>query len=87
MNCKSLMTAGLFALFGSMALAAQADTSVPVETYHYGTHLDVSRVLSIQQADSHTCGVTRSQMNYLDSNGKEHRLQYQSFANDCHEGN
>lgn len=85
MTFKTFATASLFALSAFGALAAQAASTAPLETYHYGKPLDVHKVLSITEADRDTCGVTTEQMHYLDSMGGEHRVQYLVVGSNCHD--
>ncbi|MFJ2545289.1 DUF2790 domain-containing protein [Pseudomonas sp. NPDC087612] len=86
MNLKTLATASLLTLFSLGTVAAQASEAVVVQQYRYGQQLDVHKVLALHEDSSMGCGVVNAQMDYLDSQGKEHRLQYQKFASDCHEG-
>ncbi|MNE11770.1 hypothetical protein D3C80_1045410 [compost metagenome] len=88
MTFKTLARIGLFATFGFAAFGAFADSSVPVQNYHYGQHLDVKKVLSIHENNNgEACGVVTAKMDYLDSKGQPHSLQYQTYATGaCHEG-
>ncbi|CAI8890886.1 DUF2790 domain-containing protein [Pseudomonas donghuensis] len=86
MNIKPLATASLVTLLSFGTIAAQANDNVPVQPYRYGQQLDVHKVLALHEDSRIGCGVVNAQMDYLDSRGKEHRLQYQKFASDCHEG-
>ncbi|QBF27307.1 DUF2790 domain-containing protein [Pseudomonas tructae] len=86
MNIKTLATASLLTLLSLGAVAAPANDEVPVQEYRYGQHLDVHKVLALREDSRIGCGVVNAQMDYLDSQGKEHRLQYQKFASDCHDG-
>lgn len=88
MNAKTFASASLFALLSLGAFAAQAATqpAPAAMPYHYGEHLDVKKVLSIQTDPNVSCGVANSRMNYLDSQGRQHDLQYLTYASDgCHE--
>lgn len=90
MNAKTFATASLFALLSLGAVAAQAATGTQqnpeMTQYQYGQHLDVKKVLSIQNASSNACGVVKTSMDYLDSHGQQHDLQYLSYATDgCHD--
>ncbi|CAM3967902.1 DUF2790 domain-containing protein [Pseudomonas wadenswilerensis] len=86
MNIKTLATASLFSLLSLGTVAAQADDTVPVQQYRYGQQLDVHKVLALHEDSRIGCGVVNAQMDYLDSQGKEHRLQYLKFASDCNDG-
>ncbi|WP_248919828.1 DUF2790 domain-containing protein [Pseudomonas entomophila] len=88
MNAKAFARVSLFALLSLGAIAAQAATQQAPKAmpYHYGERLDVKKVLSIQTDPNVSCGVANSRMNYLDSQGRQHDLQYLTYATDgCHE--
>lgn len=87
MTFKTLTRIAVLASFGMAAFGALADASVPVQTYHYGQHLDVQKVLAIQDHNADACGVVTAKMDYLDSKGMPRSVQYQSYATGaCHEG-
>jgi len=87
MTFKTLARIGLFATFGFGAFGAFADSNVAVQNYHYGQHLDVQKVLAIHDNNAQSCGVVTAKMDYLDSKGQPHSLQYQTYATGaCHEG-
>lgn len=88
MTFKTLARISLFALFGCGAFSAFADSSIPVQNYHYGQHLDVKKVLAIHEDNKNdACGVVTAKMDYLDSKGQPHSVQYQTYATGaCHEG-
>ncbi|MDD1958902.1 DUF2790 domain-containing protein [Pseudomonas sp. 39004] len=90
MNLKSIASASLLAVLSFGALTAQAamapmnDTSVM--QYRYGDHLDVKKVLSVQDDQSNTCGLVNTRMDYLDSKGQQQSVEYRSYATGgCHE--
>lgn len=90
MNVKTFARAGLFAVLSFGAIAAQASTMPMDETgvmqYRYGDHLDVKKVLSIQDDQSDACGLVNTRMDYLDSKGQQQSVQYRTYATGgCHE--
>lgn len=85
MNWKNLSIATLFAALSLGALSAQArDLSQP-ETYRYGTHLDIKKVIASKEGTTPACGVVTSQLTYLDSMDQTRVLNYQSFSGGCHD--
>ncbi|MGE7989612.1 DUF2790 domain-containing protein [Pseudomonas sp. NPDC089554] len=88
MNLKTLARASLFAVLGLGAIAAQASTlaspqassDIQVMQYHYGDRLDIKKVVSVTQEDANTCGVVNTRMEYRDSQGQLHGLDYRSYA-------
>ena len=75
----------IVALLGFSSVVAAQDgsaTTKQVEQYRYGTHLDVAKVLSSTDI-SQQCGVIPAQLNYLDSQGREHVLDYQVNGSGC----
>ncbi|BBP77514.1 topoisomerase II [Pseudomonas sp. Ost2] len=86
MNTKVIYAACLFAALNICTLSARAEAQVQPQTYSYGTHLDVRKVLSLTQEAGPECGVVNAQMSYLDSQGQPHILDYRKFSDICHEG-
>ncbi|WP_017906526.1 DUF2790 domain-containing protein [Pseudomonas asplenii] len=88
MNSKALFAACLFAVLNVCTLSARAESQVQPhsETYSYGSHLDVRKVLSLSQDDGPECSVVNARMTYLDSRGEQHILAYRKFSDICHEG-
>ena len=90
MNLKTFASASLFAVLGMGAITAQASTlptqgTAPMQ-YHYGEHLDVKKVLSVQDDRNNGCGPVNTRMDYLDSHGQPQSLQYRSYATaGCHD--
>lgn len=90
MNFNTFARATLFAVLGFGAIAAQAST-MPMDgsgvmQYRYGDHLDVKKVLSIQDDQSDACGLVNTRMDYLDSKGQQQSVQYRTYATGgCHE--
>ncbi|GLO41765.1 MULTISPECIES: DUF2790 domain-containing protein [Pseudomonas] len=90
MNFNTFARATLFAVLSFGALAAQASTMPMDDTgvmqYRYGDHLDVKKVLSIQDDQSDACGLVNTRMDYLDSKGQQQSVQYRTYATGgCHE--
>ncbi|NVZ99423.1 DUF2790 domain-containing protein [Pseudomonas gingeri] len=88
MNTKAIYAACLFAALNICTLSARAEaqTQAQPETYSYGTHLDVRKVLSLTQEAGPECSVVNARMSYLDSQGQQHILDYRKFSDICHEG-
>ncbi|AJG14548.1 MULTISPECIES: DUF2790 domain-containing protein [Pseudomonas] len=90
MNFNTFARASLFAVLSFGAIAAQAST-MPMDDsgvmqYRYGDHLDVKKVLSIQDDQSDACGLVNTRMDYLDSKGQQQSVQYRTYATGgCHE--
>ena len=90
MNFNTFARATLFAVLGFGAIAAQAST-MPMDDsgvmqYRYGDHLDVKKVLSIQDDQSDACGLVNTRMDYLDSKGQQQSVQYRTYATGgCHD--
>ena len=90
MNFITFARATLFAVLSFGAIAAQAST-MPMDDsgvmqYRYGDHLDVKKVLSIQDDQSDACGLVNTRMDYLDSKGQQQSVQYRTYATGgCHE--
>ncbi|WP_419735851.1 DUF2790 domain-containing protein [Pseudomonas sp. COR18] len=88
MNSKALFAACLFAALNVCTLSARAESlgQSQTETYRYGSHLDVRKVLSLSQDEGPECSVVNARMTYLDSRGEQHILAYRKFSDICHEG-
>ena len=83
MNTKAMYAACLFATLSICTLSARAEASVSPQTYTYGTHLDIKKVVSLTEDATPTCGVVNAQMTYLDSQSKTQVLNYSKFADGC----
>lgn len=88
---KALLVMALSSLCATAALAEEAPTDVasqqtvvPVE-YTYGTELDVVKVLSMSNIPD-VCEVVPARMEYLDSHGQRHILDYKVMGNGCSNG-
>lgn len=88
---KALVVMALSSLCATAALADEAATDVAgrntpiVEDYTYSTHLDVAKVLSMSTVPE-VCQVVPVQMEYEDSQGQRHILNYQVMGNGCSNG-
>ncbi|WP_210638906.1 MULTISPECIES: DUF2790 domain-containing protein [unclassified Pseudomonas] len=87
MNTKAIYTACLFATLNICTLSARAESDVQAQTYAYGSHLDIQKVLSLSEDAAPTCGVVNARMTYLDSAGRKQALDYRKFADNCHDDN
>ncbi|MFI8646122.1 DUF2790 domain-containing protein [Pseudomonas iridis] len=87
MKNSSVIAACLFAALNICTLSARAEAEVTAQTYSYGTHLDIQKVISLTQDNSVTCGIVDARMTYLDSAGKTRVLDYSKFADGCNDGN
>ncbi|MGN8277869.1 DUF2790 domain-containing protein [Pseudomonas sp. SMN5] len=87
MNTKAIYAACLFAALNICTLSARAESNVQAQTYRYGTHLDIQKVLSLSEDPEPACGVVNAHMTYLDSAGHQQKLDYRKFADNCNDGN
>lgn len=87
MNTKAVYAACLFAALNICTLSARAEANVTLQTYTYGTHLDIQKVLSMKEDATPSCGIVNARMTYLDSQGKTQALNYSKFADNCNEDN
>jgi hypothetical protein len=77
-------------LIGAQAFAEESHAKVsasktPVETYSYGSNLDIKKVIAMSEV-SPECGPVSAQMTYEDSQGQRHILQYQVLGTGCSNG-
>lgn len=86
MNIKTACVASVFAAMSIFTLGAQAQEAPVSQNYTYGTHLDVKKVLAINEDPGTDCQVVKSHMTYLDSQGQTHVLNYLKVSEDCNEG-
>ena len=86
---KSLLVLAL----SSLCVTAMADEiptdvaqqQVPVEEYTYSTDLDIAKVISMSEVPE-VCEVVPARMEYEDSHGQRHILQYRVMGNGCSNG-
>ncbi|MFJ3484267.1 DUF2790 domain-containing protein [Pseudomonas sp. NPDC090202] len=57
----------------------------PVEPYTYSTHLDIAKVISVDEVPN-VCAVVPQHMTYEDSQGKRHVMEYLVMGNGCSNG-
>jgi len=87
MNTKAIYAACLFAALNICTLSARAEADVTPQTYTYGTHLDIKKVVSLKEGSAPSCGVVDAQLTYLDSHNKTQVLDYRKFADNCNSEN
>ena len=87
MNTKAIYAACLFAALNICTLSARAEGNVQAQTYTYGTHLDIQKVLSLTEDAGPDCGVVNAHMTYQDSAGHQQALNYRKFSDHCSDGN
>lgn len=90
------MKYSLFAALSLVSLFASANdnvsgataTAVQESVYDYAQDLDIAKVIRITSADSAAseCGPVTAQMEYVDSKGITHRLQYMKLGQGCDKG-
>jgi hypothetical protein len=90
------MKYALFAALSMFSLLASAhdavDTpktaSAQTDQYDYTQDLDIAKVVRISNSASasNTCGPVKAQMEYLDSKGVTHKLEYTRLGEDCQNG-
>lgn len=75
---------GIAALLAAGSAFASTTSTAPVihDKTGFFVHLDVAKVLSSTDI-SQQCGVIPAQLNYLDSQGREHVLDYQVNGSGC----
>ncbi|CAI8820472.1 DUF2790 domain-containing protein [Pseudomonas sp. IT-347P] len=84
---KSVFAACLFAALNVCTLSARAEAVATPQTYTYGTHLDIRKVISLKEDNSVSCGIVDARMTYLDSAGQTRVLDYSKFADGCNSDN
>ena len=83
MKSKAIYAAALFAALNICTFAAHADSNVNAESYTYGTHLDIKKVLSSEQDQGPNCGVVNAHLTYLDSGDQTRTLDYLKTNDKC----
>jgi hypothetical protein len=76
--------------FSAMAMAEESNAKIAaqdpaVEQYTYSTHLDIAKVISIDEVPN-VCRVVPQHMTYEDSQGQRHIMEYQVMGNGCSNG-
>jgi hypothetical protein len=88
-----LVRIALFVALGAAGTQAFADDShstatigqSPVETYTYGTTLDIKRVIEVSEI-ANECAPVPARMTYEDSQGQRHTLEYEVMGTGCSNG-
>jgi hypothetical protein len=90
------MKYALFAALSMFSLFASANdtagqTAAPAASdvqYDYTQDLDIAKVVRISNASSvnNGCGPVKAQMEYLDSKGVSHKLEYTRLGDECDNG-
>ncbi|OWQ40479.1 hypothetical protein CDH05_16775 [Pseudomonas lactis] len=70
MNTNTLYATCLFAALNICTFSARAEADVTPQTYTYGTHLDIQKVVALTQDAGAACGIVDAQLTYLNSQGK-----------------
>ena len=75
---------------GTQALADDSHSTAatrqpPVETYTYGTRLDIKRVIEVSEI-ANECGPVPARMTYEDSRGQRRTVEYQVMGTGCSNG-
>ncbi|MCB2251470.1 DUF2790 domain-containing protein [Pseudomonas chlororaphis] len=86
---KALLVLALSSLCAT-AMADEIPTDVAsqqpaVEEYSYSSHLDIAKVISTSEVPN-VCEVVPARMEYEDSQGQRHILQYRVMGNGCSNG-
>jgi hypothetical protein len=76
--------------FSAMAMAEESGAEVTVqqpevEHYSYSTHLDIAKVISVDEVPN-VCRVVPQHMTYEDSKGQRHVMEYMVMGNGCNNG-
>ncbi|PQZ84962.1 MULTISPECIES: DUF2790 domain-containing protein [Pseudomonas] len=88
---KVLAVMVLSSVFATAALAGEAPTELAaqhapvVEDYTYSTQLDIAKVVSMSSIPE-VCEVVPVKMEYEDSQGQRHILNYHVMGNGCSNG-
>jgi hypothetical protein len=90
MNISRIAIVLALSCIGAQAFAEESHAKVsrdqpPVETYTYGSTLDVKKVISVSDI-APECGPVAAQMTYEDSQGQRHVVQYQVMGSGCSNG-
>ena len=83
MNLKTIATACLITALSAGTLPAMAQDKAASESYSYGTHLDIDKVISLTEDGGQACGLVNAQITYVDSMGERKALTYLKHAASC----
>ncbi|NUU39217.1 DUF2790 domain-containing protein [Pseudomonas sp. C2B4] len=90
MNISRIAIVLALSCLGAQAFAEESAAKLqagktPVETYTYGSKLDIKKVIAVTDVPNE-CGPVQAQMTYEDSKGQRHVLQYQVMGTGCSNG-
>jgi hypothetical protein len=77
----SIVTMMTVTVLGSSSLLAQEHAEVPA--YQYGTHLDVAKVIRIDEPSPPTCETVRAKMTFLNTRGVTEQVSFLKQAQAC----
>jgi len=82
-----LVISGLSGMVAAAELPAAAGSQgqPAVEQYNYSMHLDIARVVRLDEIPN-VCGVVPVQMTYQDHQGELHTIEYSVMGNGCSNG-
>jgi hypothetical protein len=80
----ALGTAGTQA-FADDSHSTAATSQTSIETYTYGTKLDIKRVIEVSEI-ANECGPVPAHMTYEDSQGQRRTIEYQVMGTGCSNG-
>lgn len=80
----------MFSLFASANdnLGSASASAAQNDPYDYTQDLDIAKVVRISNASSgaNECGPIKAQMEYVDSKGVSHKLEYTRLGDECEKG-
>ncbi|MFK3798836.1 MULTISPECIES: DUF2790 domain-containing protein [unclassified Pseudomonas] len=79
----------MFSLFASANDNTHSPSAAVQDTQYDYTHdLDIAKIIRISNANvaSSECGPLKAQMEYVDSKGVSHTLEYTRLGDDCEKG-
>lgn len=80
----------MFSLFASAndSAASVSAASAQDTQYDYTHDLDIAKIVRISNANAagSECGPLKAQMEYVDSKGVSHKLEYTRLGDDCEKG-
>lgn len=72
----------LFIGASSAAFAYEEPKDIPIEKYRYGMELDVKKLIYVTPTPK-DCALHSMVVDYLDSDGVRHRVEYRMLGNGC----
>lgn len=81
----ALFMAGVSCMSMAAEQVASNQEQKTIEQYTYGTHMEISTVVSQSEVPD-VCGVVPAQMTYIDHQGQQHTMEYQVMGNGCSRG-